>query len=255
MMRQFARLACSLALFLPLLEAQSSRCTITGAITDSSHASVPGAKVKAVNQATSVVYASTTNDAGNYVIPQLPEGHYNVSVEKTGFKTSTADDLELVLAQTLTLNLILEVGEVTQSVNVGAAGANVETSTSEIATNVNRQMIIDLPLSVSGNMRNPGSFIFLTPGVTGTAANTQIEGSQSRSKEVLLDGIGSTSPESGGILFSDPSVEAISEFQLLGANFNAEYGRTAAGLRFSPRQAPARIDLRSRDDCTPGIPQ
>lgn len=229
-MRYTARFVCSLALFVPLLEAQSSRCTVTGTITDSTRASVPGANVKAVNKATSVVYASTTNDAGNYVIPQLPEGRYNVSVEKTGFKTSTADNLELVLAQTLTLNLILEVGEVTQSVNVGAAGAGVETSTSEIATNVNRQMIIDLPLSVSGNMRNPESFIFLTPGVTGTAANTQIEGSQSRSKEVLLDGIGSTSPESGGILFSYPSVEAISEFQLLGANFNAENGRTGGGF-------------------------
>jgi hypothetical protein len=215
---------------LSIAEAQSSRCTITGTITDASHSTVPGASVKAVNQVTSVPYSSTTNDSGNYLIPQLPEGRYKVTVEKTGFKASVTEDVELQVAQTLTLNIFLEVGEVTQSVNVGTSTSNIETTTSEIATNVNREMVIDLPLSVSGNMRNPESFIFLTPGVTGSASNTQIEGSQSRSKEVLVDGIGTTSPESGGILFSYPSVEAISEFQLLGANFNAEYGRTGGGF-------------------------
>ena len=216
--------------FAPLLSAQSSRGAITGTITDSTQSAIPGANVKATNQETSVVYTSITNTSGNYVIPQLPEGRYKVSVEKQGFKASNTSDMELLLAQTLTLNLALQVGEVTQSVNVGAATANVETTTSENATSVNAQMVIDLPLAVSGNMRNPESFVFLTPGVTGSTSNTQIEGSQSRSKEVLVDGIGSTSPESGGILFSYPSVEAVSEFQLLGSNFNAEYGRTGGGF-------------------------
>ena len=79
-------------------------------------------------------------------------------------------------------------------------------------------------------MRNPESFIFLAPGVTGDPTNTQINGSQSRAKEVLVDGIGSTSPESGGVLFTYPSVEAIAEFKLLSANFSAEYGRTGGGF-------------------------
>ena len=91
-------------------------------------------------------------------------------------------------------------------------------------------MVMDLPLSVSGNMRNPESFIFLAPGVTGDATNTQINGSQSRGKEVLVDGVGSTSPESGGVLFTYPSVEAIAEFKLLSSNFSAEYGRTGGGF-------------------------
>jgi hypothetical protein len=217
-------------LFTSLLSAQSSRCTITGTITDASQAAVPGASVKAVNQDTSVLYTATTNAAGNYLIPQLPEGRYKVSVEKQGFRTSTTSDVELVVAQTLTLNLSLQLGEVTQSVSVGTTTANLETTTSENATSVNAKMVIDLPLAVSGNMRNPESFMFLTPGVTGSTSNTQIEGSQSRSKEVLFDGIGTTNPESGGILFSYPSVEAVSEFQLLGSNFNAEYGRTGGGF-------------------------
>ncbi len=214
----------------PCLVAQSNRSTISGTITDSSKAAVPGASVKAVNQSTLVPYTSTTNDLGNYAIPELPEGHYRVTVERQGFKTAAIPDVELLVSQTLTLNLSLEVGEVTQSVNVEGTAANVETTTSENATTVSQQMVQDLPLSVSGNMRNPEQFVFLTPGVTGTTANTQIEGSQSRSKEVLFDGIGTTSPESGGLLFTYPSVEAVSEFQLLGSNFNAEYGRTGGGF-------------------------
>jgi hypothetical protein len=95
---------------------------------------------------------------------------------------------------------------------------------------VTEKLVTDLPLSVSGNMRNPESFIFLTPGVTGTAANTQIDGSQSRAKEVLVDGVGSTSPESGGTLFTYPSVEAIDEFRLVSSGFSAEYGRTGGGF-------------------------
>jgi hypothetical protein len=229
--RQWTVLAIALFVCMsPGAEAQSSRGTITGTIADSTHAAVPGASVKAVNQATSVVYSSTSNSDGNFDVPQLPEGRYKVTVEKAGFKTWVTPDIELLLAQTLTLNISLEIGEVTQSVNVGAGVSNVETTTSELATNVGEKMVIDLPLAVAGNMRNPESFIFLTPGVTGSTSNTQIEGSQSRSKEVLLDGIGSTSPESGGLLFTYPSVEAISEFQLLGSNFNAEYGRTGGGF-------------------------
>jgi hypothetical protein len=115
-----------------------------------------------------VLYSSTSNGDGNFDVPQLPEGRYKVTVEKPGFKTSVTPDIELLVAQTLTLNISLEIGEVTQSVNVGTGVSNVETTTSELATDVGEKMVIDLPLAVSGNMRNPESFIFLTPGVTGS---------------------------------------------------------------------------------------
>jgi hypothetical protein len=79
-------------------------------------------------------------------------------------------------------------------------------------------------------MRHPGAFVFLAPGVTGNTGDTQINGSQSRSKEILMDGIGSTSPESGGLMFTYPPIEAISEFKLVSNNFSAEYGRTGGGF-------------------------
>jgi hypothetical protein len=210
--------------------AQSDRGAITGRILDPSGAAVPGASVSARSQATGVQYRTNSTAAGNYVIPQLPFGRYEVAVEAPGFRRFVQKEVEVNVAQTVTLNVTLEVGQVEQAVEVTAAVGMVDASTSDIGTTVNRERILDLPLQIAANMRSPEAFIFLAPGVTGNTRDTQINGSQSRAKEVLLDGIGSTSPESGGILFTYPSVEAIGEFKLLTSNFNAEFGRTGGGF-------------------------
>src|SRR5574340_607728 len=210
--------------------AQSDRGTITGRVLDPAAAVVPAAKIEAVNQATRVKYTGSTNETGVYVIPQLPAGRYELAVEAAGFSRYLRKDIEVNVAQTVTLNVTLTVGAVDQTVEVVGAAPQLEASTSDVGTVVTRAMVMDLPLSVSGNMRNPESFIFLAPGVTGDPTNTQINGSQSRAKEVLVDGVGSTSPESGGVLFTYPSVEAIAEFKLLSSNYSAEYGRTGGGF-------------------------
>jgi hypothetical protein len=92
---------------------------------------------------------------------------------------------------------------------------------------------MDLPLFVGDNVRNLEQFIFLAPGVTGDTGNTQISGSPSRAKEVLIDGVASTGIESGGVIPGNgrPSVETIGEVKMVRANFNAEYGRTGGGVQ------------------------
>jgi len=210
--------------------AQSDRGTINGIILDPTGGDVAGAHIEAVNQATQVKYTASSDQAGLYSLPQIPVGRYDFSVQATGFSRYLRKNIEISVAQTVTLNVTLSIGTVNQTVEVSGAPPAVETSTSAIGTTVNRTMVMDLPLSVSGNMRNPESFIFLTPGVSGSTGNTQINGSQSRAKEVLFDGVGATSPESGGTLFTYPSVEAISEFKLMGSTFSAEYGRTGGGF-------------------------
>jgi hypothetical protein len=212
------------------LLAQSDRGTLTGLVLDPAGAALPNARVEAVNQATQVKYTGVSSDAGLYSIPQLPVGRYDLSVAATGFSRYLRKDVDINIAQTVTINVNLALGAVNETVEVSGAAQAVQTSTSDIGTVVDRRMVIDLPLSVSGNMRNPESFIFLAPGVTGDTGNTQINGSQSRAKEVLFDGVGATSPESGGTLFTYPSVEAVSEFKLLGSNFSAEFGRTGGGF-------------------------
>ena len=210
--------------------AQSDRGTITGQILDGTGAAVPNAQVTAVNSATQVRYQTASNDTGTYVIPQLPSGEYEVTVQAAGFRRTTQRGITIAVLQTVNLNVTLELGEVEQTIDVVADAPAVETATSDLGTTVSKDQVVDLPLAVSGNMRHPGAFVFLAPGVTGDTSNTQINGSQSRSKEILLDGIGSVSPESGGLLFTYPSVEAINEFKLVAANFSSEYGRTGGGF-------------------------
>ncbi|MBL8241154.1 MAG: TonB-dependent receptor [Bryobacterales bacterium] len=209
---------------------QSDRGTVTGRVTDPTDAAVANATVTIRNIDTGIRSTTKTSDTGNYVVGQLLSGNYEVDVESPGFRRHVRKDVVVSVAQTVTLNVALEVGQVEQSVEVSASAALLEASTSDLGTAVTRDRIVDLPLAVSGNMRHPGAFVFLAPGVTGDTSNTQINGSQNRAKEVLLDGIGSVSPESGGLLFTYPSVEAINEFKLVAANFSAEYGRTGGGF-------------------------
>ncbi len=210
--------------------AQSDRGTITGQVLDPSGAAVPSAQVVAVNVATQVRYSAASNSSGNFTIPQLPSGSYDVTVESTGFRRFVQKGVEIAILQTVNLAVGLQVGAVEQVMEVAADAGAIETTTSDLGTTVSKEKVVDLPLAVSGNMRHPGAFVFLAPGVTGDTSNTQVNGSQNRSKEILLDGVGSVSPESGGLLFTYPSVEAINEFKLVAANFSAEYGRTGGGF-------------------------
>ncbi|MBS1875114.1 MAG: TonB-dependent receptor [Acidobacteria bacterium] len=215
------------------LQAQTTLGTITGRVLDPSGASVSTANVTAANSATGVPYKTTTNAAGNYVLQQLAVGEYEVTVEAPGFRRYVRKGVPLAVAQTVTLDVSLEVGQVDQTVEVTSAVGELQTSTSDLGTTIDRGKLLELPLFVGGRSRDLEGFIFLAPGVTGDTTNTQISGSPSRSKEVLVDGIASTGIESGGVIPGNtrPSVETIGEFRLLRANFNAEYGRTGGGIQ------------------------
>ncbi|MDQ6760328.1 MAG: carboxypeptidase regulatory-like domain-containing protein, partial [Acidobacteriota bacterium] len=212
--------------------AQTVLGTMTGHVLDPSGAAIAGAAVTATNTGTNLTFHTTTNENGNYVLQQLPVGVYDLSVETAGFRRYNRRAIELNVAQTLTLDVNLEVGQVEQAVEVSALVTTLQTSTSDLGTTIQRNKLVDLPLFVGGNVRNLEQFIFLAPGVTGDTTNTQISGSPSRAKEVLVDGIASTGVESGGVIPGSgrPSVETIGEFRLIRGNFNAEYGRTGGGV-------------------------
>jgi Carboxypeptidase regulatory-like domain len=227
------KLLFALALLVVPVSAQTVLGTLTGRALDASGAAVANADVVATNTGTNLTYRTKTNEAGNYVIQQLPVGRYELSVEATGFRRYVRRNIELNVAQTLTIDANLEVGQVEQAVEVTAEVTTLQTSTSDLGTTIQRNKLVDLPLFVGGNVRNLEQFIFLAPGVTGDTGNTQISGSPNRAKEVLVDGIASTGIESGGVIPGSgrPSVETIGEFRLLRANFNAEYGRTGGGVQ------------------------
>ncbi len=237
-MRRYIALS---ALFLFCAAAQD-RGTILGRVTDPSGAVVTGASLALTNQDTGIKLSSTANDAGNYTFRGLPFGRYELVCEAPGFRKFVARDTVLNIGQTLTLDVSLQLGGVEQAVEVSGAAPLIESSTSDLGTIIDSKQVADLPLSVSGNMRNPEAFVFLAPGVTGDTGNTEINGSQDRSKEVLVDGAQSTGPESGGTMFTYPPVEAIGEFRLESANFSAEYGKTGGGFEiFTTRSGANRF--------------
>src|SRR5215471_303878 len=231
-MQRFRRL-CSFLLIAALFALSSwaqDRGTIIGRVTDPSSAVVAGALITVTNSETGVKVTTETNEAGNYAVRSLPFGRYEVTAEAKGFRKVIRRDATLNVGQTLTLDLALELGAVDQTVEVLATAPLVDSSTSDLGTVVDQKQVRDLPVGVNGNMRNPESFVFLAPGVTGDTANTEINGSQDRAKEVLVDGAQSTGPESGGTMFTYPPIESIGEFKLEAANFSAEYGKTGGGF-------------------------
>jgi hypothetical protein len=230
--RTITSIALAGLLYLVSVPAQTVLGTITGRVLDASGAAVPSAAVNAVHTGTNRAFRTSTNETGNYVLQQLPVGNYDLSVEATGFRGYIRHEISLNVAQTLTIDASLEVGQVEQTVEVNGFVTTLQTSTSDLGTTIQRNKLVDLPLFVGGNIRNLEQFIFLAPGVTGDTGNTQVSGSPSRAKEVLVDGIASTGVESGGVIPGSgrPSVETIGEFRLLRGNFNAEYGRTGGGV-------------------------
>lgn len=209
---------------------QSDRGALSGQVTDPSGAGIPGADVQALNLATGVKSTTKSLDEGSYFLGALPFGSYDVTVSAAGFSKLSQQKVEISLGQTLALNFTLIVGQINETVEVTSTPTPVDSSTAMTGTVIAPAQVLALPLAISGNVRNPESFILLTPGVTGDTGNTQINGSPSRAKEVMFDGATATGPESGGTLATYPSVEAIGEFKLVSSTFNAEYGRTGGGF-------------------------
>src|SRR5262249_23032419 len=139
----------SLLLALPL-HAQSDRGVLTGRVTDGTGASIPGAAVTATNLATNIATGTVTTDDGLYAIPALQPGSYKVRVELTGFKAYEQTGIAVGAATTVRVDAKLEVGQISESVEVTASTANLQTENAKISSQVSNKMVDELPLVVSG---------------------------------------------------------------------------------------------------------
>lgn len=119
---------------------------ITGVVTDSSSAVVPGATVKAVEVSTGFVRTTTSDGDGRYLFPNLRPTQYEVIVENSGFRAYRRSGIELLASQSLTLSIVLEVGAVTETVTVAGAAVQVNTTTSTLSEVVDRARMVELPL-------------------------------------------------------------------------------------------------------------
>jgi hypothetical protein len=212
------------------LPAQEVVAHIRGTITDPSGAAVPGAEVKATSTQTKVSYTVPSKEDGTFEFLSLPPGTYDVTVTRTGFRSSTAHDITLTLNQVYNLPIALEVGQVTESVQVEANPVQVETTTTQLGTIIDAKQIVDLPLLG----RNWTSLQQLVPGTVGAsdrfnAGNYATNGSESQQNSFLINGADSMDYRLNAPLVI-PSPDAIDQFNLIESTINPEYGRNSGGI-------------------------
>jgi hypothetical protein len=221
--------------------AQSDRGTIIGSVIDPSSAAVVGAKVAVKNVETGSTFDATTTTSGDFTIPSVPSGKYDVSVTAPGFKTVNQNGIQVLLDQTIKIPIVLQVGQTTDAITVTAEAEMLKTANAEISMNVRGDKVNDLPInfggggSAGGGIRNWLSFVYLAPGVAGTTANAEVNGLPTGaygSFKIYLEGQDSTSNNDTNwtSTVAAASVEAITEFAVQSSNFSAEFGQVMGGL-------------------------
>lgn len=220
--------------------------TLSGTITDNSGGSLPNAQVSIKNVATGVTHEATSDNAGVYSAPNLDAGQYEVTVTATGFKKTVQPNLTLTVGLQQTLNFSLQVGELSQTVEVTTEAPVVQLTSSSIGNLVDATTVVELPL----NGRDWGALAALAPGVStvqvqmttsatvpkgnrGYGNQMTIAGTRPQMNNYRLDGV-SIVDYSGGtpasVIALTLGVDAIAEFSVTTSNHSAEYGRTSGGV-------------------------
>src|SRR6266566_6502828 len=151
--------------------AQSERGAITGLVTDTTGAVVAGASVEIVSRATNIVVRVTSTTAGEYNAANLSPGDYKVQVSAAGFKRFSQENVTLTAGGTVRVDAQLQVGQVTETIEVSAAVAQVQTENAKISTAVQNKMVDELQLVVGGAMRSPFNLVTVTPEARGDAGS------------------------------------------------------------------------------------
>ena len=212
--------------------------SIQGVVTDATGAVIPGVTVTATNVATGVKTERQTAEAGLYVISPLPPGEYTVSASIAGFRPVVQEKVVVDALSTVSVNLSLQVGGVSETVTVSEAPTPLNTSDSRLGVTIRNELYTNLPLAmgtaVAGSgigqgPRNPGAFIFLLPGVSEGNRWGTINGAQGFSKDVFIEGVPITDPiqqGEGRTISLGVSVEAVEQFQVetsgTGVEFNGQ---------------------------------
>jgi len=219
--------------FAGILHAQANRATITGTVTDSSGALMPGVDVSATNVDTGVVSSSVTNKDGIYTIPNLFPGTYSVQFKKEGFRAVDEPAITLESTQVARLDSKLEVGAVTQSITVNAAAPVLDTETAAVGTNMNGATVTDLPLSIYGGGRFVEDFaVALTPGYSPISSPYEavVNGNQGFTKDFTVDGTSATATIQGDSMEIGPSMEAVEELQATTTGLDVKSAITNGGV-------------------------
>ncbi len=201
---------------------------------------IVGANVTVTNEGNGVKSRTTTNASGYYVFPNLFVGSYTLEVEAAGFKKFVQTGIKLSSAAKISVDAEMAVGAVSESIEVSAAAAIVQSETATVGRTVETRQIENLTM----NGRNPIFLALLKPGVAGgsigafnpddvTNGGFSINGGRSDEYVVMVDGAVATRTRSSGSMLGAQDIDSVQEVQILTANYNAEYGRSSGGqIRF-----------------------
>ena len=226
--RVTAVLLVSAALF-----AQSERGNINGVVTDSSGAAVPNQAVVITNTATNTAERVTTTSIGEYNAGNLMPGNYRIEVDAAGFKRFVADKVTLTAGQTVRIDAQLQVGQLTDTVEVTAQALQMQTENAKISTAVQNKLVDELPLVVGGALRSPYDLVSITAESKGSGNALSLGGGQAASWGATLDGLlvnTNRSADAGETAYMAPSVEALTEFAVDTNGFKAEFAQAGGGV-------------------------
>ena len=214
---------------------------ITGQVADSSNAVIAGATVTITNTGTNGTRVTVTTDAGVYSFPSLPPGVYDIRVEKPGFKTDTSKQVEVQVQQTVRLDFTMQIGQVSESVEVSANASQLQAENSTVGTVIENRGIVELPL----NGRNYLGLVALSPNANvlspasgqagsrqgGDRANQSISagGQRIMFNYFTLDGVVNTDPNFNTYVVL-PSIDALQEFKVQTGIYPAEFGHEATQI-------------------------
>ena len=219
----------------PVALAQVLYGSIIGTVTDQTNSVVPNTVVRVTNTSTGLFRDAPTDSAGYYSIPNLPQGTYDLSVSKSGFKTLTQKSLDVLINNVTHVDVRLEVGGVADSVTVESSAALLQTTKTDVNVNLESRAIENLPLP---GYRNYQSLINLVPGATparfqnavidtpGRSLSTNVNGQERGANNTRVDGSANTLVTMPHHTVYVPPVESIEEVNISTNSFDAEQGIT-----------------------------
>lgn len=230
----FLTLVVALAICPPAFTQGQAQANITGEVTDSSKAAIPGATITLLDVSTGRTWSSVTDAQGHFYIPLLPVGTYRLTAEHVGFQKQVLENLALGVGATVPVNITLQIGQLSQQIEVSAEAPVYETTNATTGSTIGSTQISDLPV----NGRDYARLSLLAPGATlrsSSIADLSFNGLELESNTFSIDGIDSTrldysfignGSERGARLFTG-SMSSIGEFAIETGTYGAQFGRSA----------------------------
>lgn len=234
------------ALLLALPAGAQTFGEFTGRVADATGAVIAGARVTITNAATNVARETETNESGNYTVPFVNPGVYDVQAEADGFKAARQEAWTLQVGDVARIDFTLEIGVITEVIEVEAGAQMLQTSSTALGAVIEQRRIVDLPI----NGRNYLNLVKLSPNVSaemgsGGQANSRqggeranqpisVSGQRQQYNRFTLDGIENTDPNFNTFVVR-PSVDALQEFKVQTGVYSAEYGKSTAQINVTTR--------------------